>query len=318
MGQHKWVLAVLGIRQNPLAGDEEDEAPWGEGICVQARKTWECQAGSDARAFLAITLCNPRVDTNKSSLNPSFPAFSWDGDESSPTLVLDKSLQKPEKDPNSCSTFLGRTCKSCFIKPPGNFSRVSRPPGRFHGAKPLPRPWRSHSQLPLDTSEVAWMVSMISTSAYGNIGTNLGVIFLPHEPQACEDKAQRQLGKRRGKRKGKKNGKCHCCSFTRPVLGSHPNPPNTASRINWFKLDFQKNFFMDRFSQPWYSCTGWKHWTIDLDHLPETGSCEATELKIPWEFFDELAVTLDQISRKVEQSHTGFHPRPRIKWAHGG
>lgn len=49
---------------------------------------------------------------------------------------------------------------------------------------------------------MAWMVSMISTSAHGNIGTNLGAIFVPHEPQACEDKAQRQLGK--GKEKGKK------------------------------------------------------------------------------------------------------------------
>lgn len=48
---------------------------------------------------------------------------------------------------------------------------------------------------------------MISTSAHGNICTNLDAIFTPYEPQACEEKAERQLGKGKEKGKGKGKGK---------------------------------------------------------------------------------------------------------------
>lgn len=52
------------------------------------------------------------------------------------------------------------------------------------------------------------MVSMISMAkADGNIGTNLGANFVPHEPQDVRTKHRGSWKKGKGKRKGEKKGK---------------------------------------------------------------------------------------------------------------
>lgn len=76
-GEFKALSRSFGVAQggfssagDPLEGDEEDEALWDEGTCVQAGKNGNSRAGRDARAFLAIT-------ESQSGHKQTLPCLLW-------------------------------------------------------------------------------------------------------------------------------------------------------------------------------------------------------------------------------------------------